>query len=83
MDINRFTQKSQEALAAAQSLAARYQNQQIDVEHLLFALLEEEGLAAPLFEKSGINPRLIRSRLQQELERLPRVTGPSGAPDQI
>ena len=43
MDINRFTEKTQEALRAAQSKAARYGNQQIDVEHLLAALIEQEG----------------------------------------
>jgi len=84
MDINRFTQKSQEALAAAQSSAARHQHQQVDVEHLLSALLEQEqGLTLPLLEKSGINLSLLKSRVQRELERLPQVTGSSGAPDQI
>lgn len=84
MDINRFTQKSQEALAAAQSLAARRQHQQVDVEHLLSALLEQEqGLASSLLEKSGINLSLLKSRVQRELERLPQVTGSAGAADQI
>ena len=43
MDINRFTEKLQEAIRAAQSKAVRYGHQQIDVEHLLAALLEQEG----------------------------------------
>ena len=43
MDFNRFTEKLQEAFGAAQSLAAKRGNQQIDVEHLLIALLEQEG----------------------------------------
>ena len=48
MDLNRFTEKLQEAVRAAQSLAVRYGHQQIDVEHLLAALLEQEaGLAHP------------------------------------
>jgi len=41
MDINRFTQKAQEAISAAQTKAARYSHQQVDVEHLLAVLLEQ------------------------------------------
>jgi ATP-dependent Clp protease ATP-binding subunit ClpB len=47
MNINRFTEKVQEALRAAQSSAASYSHQQVDVEHLLLALLEQEGGLAP------------------------------------
>lgn len=43
MDINRFTQKAQEAIISAQTEAVRYGHQQIDVEHVLAALLEQEG----------------------------------------
>ena len=56
MDINRLTQKTQEAIGAAQTKAARYSHQQVDVEHLLAALLEQEnGLATSIFAKAGIN----------------------------
>ncbi len=56
MDINRFTQKAQEAISSAQTKAARYGHQQVDVEHLLASLLEQEGgLAASIFTKAGIN----------------------------
>jgi len=49
MDINRFTQKAQEAISAAQTKAARYGHQQVDVEHLLATLLEQEsGLTAAI-----------------------------------
>ena len=55
MDINRFTEKLQEAIRSAQSKAIRYGNQQIDVEHLLAALLEQEGgLASSILAKAGI-----------------------------
>jgi len=47
MDFNRLTEKSQEAVRQAQSLAVRYFNQQVDVEHLLLALLEQEGGLVP------------------------------------
>src|ERR1044071_6098435 len=56
MDINRFTEKAQEAIRSAQSKAVRYGQQQIDVEHLLAALLEQEGgLAASILLKAGVN----------------------------
>ena len=56
MDINRFTEKLQEAIRAAQSKAIRYGHQQIDVEHLLASLLEQEGGLAPsILSKAGVN----------------------------
>ncbi|MCS6885674.1 MAG: ATP-dependent chaperone ClpB [Acidobacteriota bacterium] len=84
MDINRFTEKVQEALHGAQSRAARNNHQQVDVEHVLLALLEQErGLARSILNKADFNIEGIKRRLEQELNKLPRVTGPSGAPDQI
>src|SRR5256884_9979704 len=84
MDINRFTQKAQEAISSARTKAARYGHQQVDVEHLLAALLEQEGgLATSIFSKREINTESFKRRAEQELERMPRVSGPAGAPDQI
>jgi ATP-dependent Clp protease ATP-binding subunit ClpB len=84
MDINRFTEKSQEALRGAQALAARRNHQGVDVEHLLAALLEErEGLAAALLAAAGIAPSAVRERLEQELLRLPHVTGPGVETQQV
>ena len=84
MDINRFTEKAQDGLREAQSLAARYSHQQIDVEHLLLALLDQQGgLASSILAKAGISRGGVRARVEQELNRLPRVSGPSGPPDQI
>ncbi|HEX5080498.1 MAG TPA: ATP-dependent chaperone ClpB [Blastocatellia bacterium] len=84
MDINRFTESVQQALSGAQSKAARYGNQQVDVEHLLASLLEQErGLAGSIFDKAEINTDAVKQRIEQELSRLPKVSGPSGAPDQI
>jgi len=84
MDVNRLTEKTQEALRAAQSKAVRYGNQQIDVEHLLASLLEQEGgLAAAIFNKAEVNLAGVERRIEQELERLPKVAGPGGAPDQM
>ena len=81
MDINRFTEKAQAALQAAQAKAVRLSHQQIDVEHLLAALLEQEGGLAPaIFNKAGIDHAGLKARLEQELERLPKVTSPPGSP---
>jgi len=79
MDINRFTEKAEEALQDAQRLAARGGQQHVDVEHLLVALLEQEpGLASSILRKANVNLDGLKRRAQQELERLPRVSGGSG-----
>ena len=84
MDINRFTESVQQGLSAAQSKAARYGNQQVDVEHMLASLLEQErGLAGSILNKAEINTDALKQRVEQELQRLPKVSGPAGAPDQI
>jgi ATP-dependent Clp protease ATP-binding subunit ClpB len=84
MDINRLTEKTQEALSAAQSEALRRGNQQVDVEHLLAALLSQEGgLAASILKRAGANIETLAARLDQDLDRLPKVSGPTGAPEQI
>jgi len=84
MDINRFTEKLQEAIRAAESMAGRYGHQQIDVEHLLAALLEQPGgLAASILQKADANPETLGQRLEAELDRLPKVSGPAGAPGHV
>src|SRR5438093_8247855 len=84
MDINKLTEKLQEALSSAQSKAVRYSHQQVDVEHILEALLEQErGLATSILNKADISLDGLKKRVEQELERLPKVTTPTGAPDQI
>ncbi len=77
MDLNRMTQKTQEALVAAQGLAARAGHQAIDNEHLLAALIDQEGgIASRLLERAGAPARPLRERLEKELQRIPRVSGP-------
>ncbi len=84
MDFNRFTEKLQEALRAAQSLATRRGQQQLDVEHLLLALLEQEGGLVPsILLKSGVNLEAVHRRLTQDLDRLPKVSGGAAAMEQI
>ncbi len=84
MDINRFTEKLQEAVRSAQSRAVRFGNQQVDVEHLLAALLEQQGGLAPsILAKAGIQLDALAPRLEAELQKLPKVSGHGGGPDQI
>ncbi len=84
MNSQRFTEKSQEALRQAQSIASRRSHQGVDVEHLLLALLEpKDGLARAVLESAGSNVSTIEAALQKALARLPQVSGPSGAADQI
>ncbi len=84
MDFNRFTEKMQEAVRAAQSIAVQHGNQQLDVEHLLLALLEQEGGLAPsILNKADVRTDALRSRIQQEIDRLPKVSGPAANPDQV
>ena len=74
MDLNRFTEKAQEALAGSQQLAVRLGHQQVDVEHLLLSLLDQEqGLAPAILTKAQIPVDALKLRVHRELEKLPRV----------
>ncbi|MFO0926909.1 MAG: ATP-dependent chaperone ClpB [Gemmataceae bacterium] len=76
MDLNRFTEKAQEAVLSARNLAMRNGQQQIEPEHLLLALLEQEGGAVPaILEKAGARPDQLRDRVHREVARLPKVSG--------
>jgi ATP-dependent Clp protease ATP-binding subunit ClpB len=71
-----MTIKTQEVLAAAQELAANGDNAALEPEHLLLALLDQEGgLAAPLLQKVGSTPQTVRARAEAAIQRLPRVSG--------
>ncbi|MCL6590349.1 MAG: ATP-dependent chaperone ClpB [Firmicutes bacterium] len=86
MDFNRMTLKVQEAIGDAQTLAIRLGNQQVDVEHLFLSLLKQDGGLAPAFlNKANVNVTGLISKLNYELERLPKVSfsGVSPAPDQV
>ena len=76
MQLDKLTLKSQEALQEAKGIAERDNHQQIDVEHLLLALLKQkEGIVIPILQKLGANPDVIASQLEEELKRIPKVTG--------
>ena len=76
MDMNRMTQKVREALAAAQSLAARLSHQEVDGEHVLAELLaQQDGLAPRLIERMGVSLPTLVARVQESLQKRPRITG--------
>ncbi len=84
MDINKFTQKSQEAINQAQAIAVRMGHQQIEAEHLLMSLVQQEqGLVPRLLERAGYDVRAYERALEEEMGRLPRVSGPGSQPGQI
>lgn len=84
MDINRLTQKSQEALAEAQSIATRMGHIEVDGEHLLMALIDQpEGLVARLLDQAGADTAALRADLESELNRRPKVSGPGATPGQV
>ena len=84
MDPNRLTQKSQEALHDAQTKALRFGHTEVDGEHLLLALLDQpEGIAPRLLAQAGADPDRLRTALEAELARRPRVTGPGVNPGEV
>ena len=84
MDMNRFTEKAQEAVRDAQTLATRHSNQQIDVEHLMLALLQQEGGLVPsVLTRAGVNVEPLALAIEAEIKKIPKVTGPSGSVDQV
>ncbi|HEY0554549.1 MAG TPA: ATP-dependent chaperone ClpB [Thermoanaerobaculia bacterium] len=77
MDMNRMTQKSQEALQSAQTKALRYGHQEADGEHLLLALLEQpEGLIPRLLGRMEAPTEALKAEVESDLARRPRVSGP-------
>jgi len=80
MQPERFTVKTQEALAAAQRLAQTRRNSQVTPDHLLVTLLEQDGgIVVPVLRRAGADPEAIRRRANQSLESVPTVTGDTAA----
>ena len=82
MQADRFTVKSQEALAAAQRLAGARRNPEVAPPHLLVSLLEQEGgIVVPVLRRAGADPERVRRRANEALDALPTVSGgATGAP---
>jgi ATP-dependent Clp protease ATP-binding subunit ClpB len=79
IDPDRLTVKAQEALGKAQALASGLGQQEVDVEHLLLALVgQRDGVVAPLLQRLGVNPTALEDVLRKELEARPRVSGTQG-----
>src|SRR5215210_9219691 len=79
MQGDRFTVKSQEALAAAQRLAETRRNPEVAPQHLLLALLEQDGgIFVPVLRRAGADPERVRRRANEALDAQPKVTGESG-----
>ena len=84
MDMNRLTQKSQEALQDAQTKALRFGHTEVDGEHLLLALLDQpDGLVPRLLTQAGADADRLRAEIEADLSRRPKVTGPGAAPGQV
>ncbi|MGQ9629808.1 MAG: ATP-dependent chaperone ClpB [bacterium] len=76
MRFDKFTLKAQDAIQSSQEIAGQYNHQQLDVEHLLLSLIEQEdGIVIPILRKLGSSPDVIRDQLKGELEKHPKVYG--------
>jgi ATP-dependent Clp protease ATP-binding subunit ClpB len=76
MTFDKFTIKAQDALAVAQQVAADYNHQQIEPEHLLLALLKDaQGIIPVILKKAGLNLPAVQSSMEHVLNNLPRIQG--------
>jgi ATP-dependent Clp protease ATP-binding subunit ClpB len=76
MDIKKFTIKMQELLAQAQTLATESQNQAIESQHVLLAMLEDENnMAFQLLKKVGANTQILETKLKEAISKLPKISG--------
>src|SRR5215210_1592853 len=76
MHSDRLTNKSQQAFAAALSIARARRNPQVTPNHLLVALLEQDGgIVVPVLQRVNADPEGIRRRANEALDKLPKVTG--------
>ncbi len=76
MRFDKFTIKSQEALTAAQQIAEQHEHQQIEPEHLLLAIVQQDdGIAKTILKKLGAEPQAVIAKLEEALKKLPKVSG--------
>jgi len=76
MDLSRYTNKSQEALQAANALAVEYGHQELTPVHVLLAMLrQDKGVVPALIAKAGVDARALDAAFEERLQRLPKVSG--------
>ena len=76
MRAEKLTQKAREALMEAQGLAAEREHQAVELEHLLLALIPQDGgVVGPLLEKIGVTPNIVQKDIEEEVGRFPRTQG--------
>jgi ATP-dependent Clp protease ATP-binding subunit ClpB len=84
MNVERMTQRVQEALNAAYSRALTERNTQTTPEHLLAAILDQpDGIAAPILQKAGLDPATLGKRVDQAIGAMPRFSGPNAYQNQV
>ena len=84
MNQDKYTVKSMEAIREAQEIVIRNQNMQIDQQHLLYALLnQEDGLIPQLMKKLRIDTARMKAACDREIQRIPKVTGPGREADKV
>ena len=84
MQQDRFTVKAQEAIAAAQRLAGARRNSQVAPQHVLLALLEQDGgIVVPVLRRANADPESVRRRANEALDALPTVSGDGEAPTSL
>ncbi|MHB8994402.1 MAG: ATP-dependent Clp protease ATP-binding subunit [Armatimonadota bacterium] len=80
MDFERFTNQAKQVFAASQQILQRYQHNQLDIEHILLAFLEQQGgVVQRVIEEAGVNLKALTQSLERELASRPQMPGPAGA----
>jgi ATP-dependent Clp protease ATP-binding subunit ClpB len=78
MRLDRFTLKAVESIEAAHKDVEQRGQQQVEPEHVMVAILQQEGgIVGPVLDKLGANPRLVAEEIEREIERMPKVEGAS------
>ena len=84
MKADKLTQKTIDAIQNAQSICIDYQNQNVSLEHLVYALLDQEnGLIPNLIEKMGVDAQGLKKAVEAEIEKFPKVSGSGRPKDQV
>jgi len=84
MKADKLTQKTIDAIQNAQSICIDYQNQNVSLEHLVYALLDQEnGLISNLIEKMGVDAGGLKKAVESEIEKFPKVSGSGRPKDQV